>query len=180
MVGRRENLLHAMILAFLLTACSSPEPQDEAQPVEASPSAEISAPAQPPGAPVMLDTLNADDRAENRLDGELGCAFSPSRGDDPLLSAASYVDPGVGGEALVKIDGEPVRLAMDGTGGYDRMTDGVRFAADGLSAQIEVTGDQPLPEDPPIAGESPIYTARLTVERDGRAISIDGFYECGP
>jgi hypothetical protein len=170
-------------LAAALAACSSPEsdePASEETAIARQAEGPRSGAGGATGAPLLLEALEPGDRAGGQLQGELGCAFYASRGDDPLFMGAGSVSNGASAQGLLKIDGEPVLLTMEGLGGYDRMADGARFTAETLSADIEVTGSEPLAEDPPVAGESPMLEARLTVAREGRTIAIDGFYECGP
>ena len=184
----RKTAVLAAMSACALAACSSPEaPEDIATddmaanvPTTSPGSGPAGAPGGARGAPVLLEAMEPQDQAGVALDGELGCAFYASRGDDPLFVGAGDVGSDGGAEGLVKVDGQPVRLAMDGAGGYDRMADGALFSAGALAAEIDVTGSEPLAEDPPIAGESPIFPARLTVTREGRSIAVDGLYECGP
>ena len=176
--------LMAVLATALLAACSSPEsgdepaPDDAAQPMQAR--GQRGAAGGSLGAPLLLEALTPGDRSRAELEGELGCAFYASRGDDPLFAGAGNVSADAGAQGLVKVDGAAVLLTMEGPGGYDRMADGARFTADTLSAEIELTGSEPLAEDPPIAAESPMVEARLTVAREGRTIAIDGLYECGP
>jgi len=174
----------AIMFSVLLAACSAGGDSGSNSP-EADSAMTSTSSAQPPaidttGAPILLETLGPDDHEIVQLSGELGCAFYASRGDEPLFIGLGFVSDEESAEGLVKIDGSPVKLAMEGAGGYDRMAAGARFTGTDLAVEVNVTGAEPLPEDPPIAGESPMHHARMSVARAGRELQIDGYYECGP
>ena len=172
----RPRLILSLACALtVLGGCSAAnEPEEE----PASGTARTTQAA--PGAPIMLDTLAPDAISAAGLAGELGCSFAFSRGDEPLLMGWGFVDSPGAAEALMKVDGAVVKLAQVGGGGFEAMASGSTFSAEELSASVEVTGDRPLPEEPQVAMESPIHPARLTIERSGRKLMIDGFWECGP
>ncbi len=125
----------------------------------------------------MLDTILPEDLAAEPLGGELGCSFSFSRNDEPLLIAEGVVGSQSQAIGAVKIDGTVMRLTKEGKAGFGDMSDGASFTNGTVNARVEVTGEA----DPGAApSESPLKTARLTIARGTRQIVIDGFYACGP
>jgi len=178
LTAKMVRLTPAIVSSLLLAACSpggGSEPDEPQVDNAGSPSA-----GDQPSAPILLETLGPRDRDDVELAGELGCGFYASRGGDPLFIGMGSVSDAESAEGMVKIDGRAVKLAMNGVGGYDRLVDGAQFAGGGLIVAVSVTGTEPLAEDPPVAGESPVHPARMHVARAGRELQIDGYYECGP
>ncbi len=170
--------LPLLFAPLFLAACNQSAPD---QPVASeAPTASAAAGASMAGgqsAPIMLDVIMPEDLAAEPLEGELGCSFSFSRSDDPLLVAKGVVDSQSQAMGAVKIDGTVMRLAKEGKGGFGDMPDGASFTNGTVSARVEVTGEA----DPGAApSESPLKTARLTIARGTRQIVIDGFYACAP
>ncbi|MEN7538331.1 hypothetical protein [Aurantiacibacter flavus] len=170
--------LPLLLAPLILAACNEGAPEPPVASDEpAAPVASGVSMAEGQSAPIMLDVIMPEDIAAEPLDGELGCSFSFSRNDDPLLVAKGFVDSQRQAMGAVKIDGTVMRLAKDGKGGFGDMPDGASFTNGTVSARVEVTGEA----DPGAApSESPLKTARLTIARGTRQIVIDGFYACGP
>ena len=177
--------LAALVPAVALVACSQPDssPADGGDAGNLSRDGSVPAAGQGPSladgqsAPIMLDVVLPQDLAAEPLAGELGCAFSFSRGDDPLLVAKGFVDSQSQATGAVKVDGTVMRLAKEGEGGFADMPSGASFTNGMVSAKVEVTGDA---DAGAAASESPLKTARLTIARGTRQIVIDGFYACAP
>ena len=91
----RKTAALAAMSACALAACSSPEtPEDDATDdvaVGVPAGSSNRAPSGAGGAPVLLEAMEPQDQARVTLDGELGCAFYASRGDDPLFLGAGDV-----------------------------------------------------------------------------------------
>lgn len=116
-----------------------------------------------------------------RLQGELGCNFSRASSGEMLFFAAADVADEAMGEGAVVLAGKPVKLVMDGRGGFSALSDGARFSGpEGLAANITVTVNEPLVEEPGIAMESSRYRASFTLESGMRTITVNGIWECGP
>ena len=182
MTAKLVRLFPAIVSSLVLAACSpgggsasdEPPADDDGSPITGD------QPSATAGAPILLETLGPGDRNDVELVGELGCGFYASRGDDPLFIGLGTVSDEDSAEGMVKVDGRAVKLVMNGAGGYDRMADGAQFTGGGLTVAFSVIGAEPLAEDPPVAGESPVHPARMHVARAGRELQIDGYYECGP
>ena len=170
--------LSLIFAPLMLAACNQTVPeQPAASDVPAATAASGVNAADGQSAPIMLDVILPEDLAAEPLEGELGCSFSFSRTDDPLLVAKGIVGSQSQAAGAVKIDGTVMRLAKEGKGGFGGMPDGASFTNGTVSARVEVTGDA----DPGAApSESPLKTARLTIARGTRQIAVDGFYACGP
>lgn len=180
-----------MTFGFLLSACQ-PAERRQAAGEPAQPATTGTQPAAVPTAragqaetrvapPLVPMTLTSADLDAARLTGELRCAFSAQAGGEPLLLAAADVADDARGEALVKPGNGPVRLAMDRAGGFNAMRTGARFVGPGgLVANVVVSGDSPLPEEPSVATESPRYRALMVLSQGGREVGVDGVWECGP
>ncbi len=161
--------------ALVLAACGDTGERtrqpDVAEP-SATPTAERSA---------TLEELDEADIRSARLEGELACTFRHEDGQAPIFFGRGNVLDDVGAIAAVKYGGSVQRLEMEGRGGYDAMADGARFGGQGLTLTIATTGDDPLPEKPQVAMESPAYPATLTFTGPGEARQmIEGLFECGP
>ena len=165
-------------VAFGLSAClpeaEEPAPADAEQPDAQTPA--------PQAAALVLEPFDNTAFRGAEIAGELGCAFTLERsaGALPIMRAAGFVGDSASGEALVVTGGQPVRLSVDGEGGYDAIADGTRFSGEGWQVAVERTATEPLTEDPQIAMESPVYPAMLTVMHDSDSRDIPGFWECGP
>ena len=170
--------LTLLLAPFMLAACNQGAPDQPAgNDAPAAPIASGASMVEGQSAPIMLDVILPEDLADEPLEGELGCAFSYSQNDDPLLVAKGFVDSQSQAMGGVKIDGTVMRLTKEGKGGFGDMPDGASFTNGTVSARVEVTGEA----DPGAApSESPLKTARLTISRGTRQIVIDGFYACAP
>ena len=129
--------------ALMLAACSDGAPDqpvgsDAAIPADAASGASL---AEGQSAPIMLDVILPDDLAAEPLVGELGCSFSFSRTDDPLLVAKGFVDSQSQAMGAVKIDGTVMRLAKEGAGGFGDMPSGASFTNGTVNVRVEVTGE---------------------------------------
>lgn len=167
-----------------LAACSPQDAADGSPVAEAAPDVSSQPGATPPSAeasePLDIGVVDAAVLASAPLAGELGCSFAPSQGGEALFVGRGDVVETAYAEGLVRIDGQPVKLTMDRTGGYNAMSEGTRFANGDTSVNIVAAGDEPMEETPTVAMESPIYSASMTIARGDRTVRIDGFYECGP
>ena len=181
---RLTLFLAATIAPVVLGACSEPGADaaaDDALLSRATPAGDADAAGE------MAEMLNlavqeltpADIRQAD-LEGELGCAFTPSlRGETLFLAGADVIDD-AGGEGLIRLpDGVKV-LQMEGTGGFEAMSRGARFTGEDVRVAIAITGEDSLPEDPPVAAESPAFPATMTLSNAANEITIRGVYECGP
>lgn len=171
-------------LLFAVAGCTDPPP--EAVDPAAAP-AGLSVPTGDGGTAaggaspnLAVEVLLAQDIREAALDGELGCAFTPSLRGETLFLASAYVGDGEGGEGVIRLPEGLHKLAMEGSGGFDAMRRGARFTGGGLTLTIARTSEQNLPQDPPIAEESPAFPARMTLAGGGGEVLIEGVYECGP
>jgi len=175
----------ALPLALLISACGSEPAVDRDS--RAAPPASEPAPAGPATAvaaaaakPINLGALGFDDIAAAGLQGELGCGFMTALGGEELWIGQGDVDPRAGAQSVVKVDGDVVKLTMEGKGGYDVMADGARFAAGDLSVAFVRTGSDPLVEEPGVAMESAAFPAQMSVRRGDSSMMIEGVLECGP
>lgn len=123
------------------------------------------------GSQIILNALSAADMDSAKLGGELACSFSG--GDATLLLARGNVGSSERSQGVVKVASsvEPISAP----GGYDAMIKGVRFAGQGKTVTIAVTGKAQG------GGESPAYPATLTYDRaDGARRTLIGDWTCGP
>lgn len=128
------------------------------------------------GSPIRLGLLDGAALQGTHLTGELACGFGASGASPPLLLARGDVASTERAQALVRNNGYVERLTAAEPGGYDAITDGVRFAGRGLTATIALTGAAPRG-----SGESPAVPATMTVDRaDGARRVIPGTWTCGP
>lgn len=164
-----SRLIIPVAALSMLAACTDPGPDDRPAPAPA-----------PVPATLSVQTMTPEDMQQVRLSGELACAFTRSIGEAPLFRGSGFVDPDAGGDGVIKIDGRQIRLQMEGLGGFSALSDGATLTGEDTTVVIEVTGEDALPEDPPIAGESPAYEARMTVTHGEASEVVDGIYECGP
>tara|TARA_A100001391_G_scaffold119169_5_gene81065 strand:+ start:2594 stop:3118 length:525 start_codon:yes stop_codon:yes gene_type:complete len=172
---RTLPLLFAPLMLAACNQSASEQPVDNGEPAASASSGASLSDGQ--SAPIMLDVILPDDLAAEPLKGDLGCSFSFSRNDDPLLVAKGFVDSQSQAMGAVKIDGTVMRLPKEGLGGFGDMPSGASFTNGTVNARVEVTGEA----DPGAApSESPLKTARLTIARGTRQIVIDGFYACAP
>lgn len=168
------------LLSLPLAACSQPSDTEDTAPGADTLPAERSG-ASPQGEPLVPETIALAEWREADLTGELGCSFNRNDREDPLLLAAADVADDAPAEAAVKVGGSIEKLTMDRRGGFSALSEGGRFTGEAdLTADVAVTGDTPLEEDPAIAMESPRYAATLTFTRAGQSVATDGFWECGP
>jgi len=123
------------------------------------------------GSQIVLSALTGADMNGAKLEGELACSFSG--GDATLLLARGNVGSAERAQALVKVANSVERISAPG--GYDAMIKGVRFAGQGKTITITVTG-KALD-----GGESPASPATLTYDRaDGARRTLIGDWTCGP
>jgi len=128
------------------------------------------------GSPIRLGPLDGAALGDADLAGELACGFGASGASPPLLLARGDVASSDRAQAVVRNNGYVERLVAAEPGGYDAMTDGVRFGGRGLTATIALTGAAPRS-----GGESPAVPATLTLDRsDGARRVISGTWTCGP
>lgn len=123
------------------------------------------------GSPILLNALSAADMDGAKLEGELACSFGG--GDATLLLARGNVGSPERSQGVVKGTSSIERISAPG--GYDAMIKGVRFAGQGKTITIAVTGKAQG------GGESPASPARLTYDRsDGARRTVIGDWTCGP
>jgi hypothetical protein len=123
------------------------------------------------GSEIDLNALTSADMGDAKLEGELACSFSG--GDATLLLARGNVGSPERSQGVVKVASSVERISAPG--GYDAMIKGVRFAGQGKTITIKVTGKAER------RGESPAYPATLTYDRaDGARRTLIGDWTCGP
>ena len=123
------------------------------------------------GSEIDLNALTSADMGDAKLEGELACSFSG--GGATLLLARGNVGSPERSQGVVKIASSVERISAPG--GYDAMIKGVRFAGQGKTITIKVTGKAEG------RGESPAYPATLTYDRaDGARRTLIGDWTCGP
>ncbi len=123
------------------------------------------------GSQIVLNALSVADVEDAKLEGELACSFSG--GDATLLLARGNVGSSGRSQGVVKVASSVERISAPG--GYDAMIKGVRFAGQGKTITIAVTGKAQG------GGESPANPATLSYDRaDGARRTLAGDWTCGP
>ena len=198
MAARHSTISMLCLAALTIAGCSQPAEVDNgaqqtatanaaAEKSQAAPVETSAAPAPPApvatenqsevatlggdGSQIVLNALTAADIEGTKLEGELSCSFSG--GDATLLLARGNVGSTERAQGMVKVANSVERISAPG--GYDAMLKGVRFAGQGKTVTIAVTGKAPG------GGESPGYPATLTYDRaDGARRTLIGDWTCGP
>ena len=125
---------------------------------------------------VDLQPLTPDDLAEAELGGDLGCLFSSSVTDGPLLAVRARVDtPGNTPSFAARLAGAIVTGKAGRAGGYASLADGGRFSGNGVLLEVAVTGDRE-PESIPAASRP---AAMRASRPDGSRQIFQGFWICG-
>jgi hypothetical protein len=168
--------------ALILAACQAEpasEPADTAIRTAAPDTATPGAPADR-AAPIDIGVLSSEHLEAVNLSGELGCSFMPALGGESLWIGMGDVVRDAGAQGVILLGGKPVKLVMSGTGGFDAMAKGARFAAGDVQVTFDRTADEPLQEEPQIAMESSAFPTTMTVTRGAQKVAVEGVLECGP
>ncbi|UVI39421.1 hypothetical protein [Qipengyuania spongiae] len=182
---RYPTMLAVVLGLVTMAGCSNadPSPSEETPPRSETALTRDAEPPQndPRQQPTVPLELTQADWRGLKLEGELGCAFSPAPGAAPLLFATGIVGSDRPAEAAIKLSADgPVKLTMDGAGGFGALAQGGLFTgADDTFAEIVTSGD-PIAEQPQVAMESPRYAATLKIGRGAQSVTMNGVWECGP
>jgi len=129
------------------------------------------------GSDLRIDPLTNADVVGANLRGELGCSFTKTGDNAPLLLAKGDVASSDRALAAVRFAGIAERMVSTEDGGFDAIVDGGRFATRGLTIDIR-RGKAPMPG---ATGESPPYPAAMRAMRaDGAERDFKGTWTCGP
>lgn len=172
----RMAILAAGVLG--VSACAEPiDDRDAAEP-ETLPQTERVAEITPRVA-LVPGVIDDNLRRERNLMGELGCVFR--RGQETLFVAVANSANIESAEGLVVIDGQPIEVEMDGSGGYNSLQAAASFTGDDdIAVEIAVSEEAEIRATPaPATGPAPLE-ATMTLSREGQEVSVEGRYECGP
>ena len=170
----------AILVAALLGVSACAEPIEDREPADTEPLAQATnVPAITPRVALVPGVIDDNLRRERNLMGELGCVFR--RGQETLFAAVANSANIESAEGLVVIDGQPIEVEMDGSGGYNSLQSAASFTGDnGIEVEIAVSEEAEIRETPaPATGPAPME-ATMTLSRDGQQVSVEGRYECGP
>ncbi|MFK4005148.1 hypothetical protein [Qipengyuania sp. NPDC077563] len=170
----------AILVAALLGVSACAEPIEDREPADTEPLAPATnVPAITPRVALVPGVIDDNLRRERNLMGELGCVFR--RGQETLFAAVANSANIESAEGLVVIDGQPIEVEMDGSGGYNSLQSAASFTGDnGIEVEIAVSEEAEIRETPaPATGPAPME-ATMTLSRDGQQVSVEGRYECGP
>ncbi len=131
----------------------------------------------PPGTPSAPDLTTLTPGQVPSLDGELGCSFRETGRRSAGLFAQAWIDKASTPDAVVGLDGSPVRLTATASGGYGRLErQAGRFSGNGVQVSVTLEAAEPAAEPEPST-----RAARLTIEADsGAARTKLGTWTCDP
>jgi len=115
------------------------------------------------------------DAAALRGKGEMGCAFQPDGGDQPILAAKAALRADAKAVAVVGNAGVRQRLVSLDAGGFAALASGMRFGGSGVSAAVKLKSRESLTP----VGKDSSYPANLEVAAGQARRIYSGRWICG-